>query len=87
MSLRATGILPQAVYQVQIYSILKTTPVMSLVLVGVWGSVSTFAVLSIGFWFDKIGRRNALVSLEGPIDLVLCRLIILICYSSFPMQS
>ncbi|KIW78336.1 hypothetical protein Z517_08171 [Fonsecaea pedrosoi CBS 271.37] len=57
---QATGILPQAVYQVQIYTLLKTTPVMSLVLVGVWGSVSTFAVLSLGFWFDKIGRRNAL---------------------------
>ena len=58
---RATGILPQAVYQVQIYSLLKTTAVMSLVLVGVWGTVSTFAVVSIGFWFDRLGRRSALV--------------------------
>ncbi|OQV05524.1 hypothetical protein CLAIMM_10251 [Cladophialophora immunda] len=56
---QATGILPQSVYQVQIYSLLKTTAVMSLVLVGVWGTVSTFAVLSLGFWFDRIGRRNA----------------------------
>jgi hypothetical protein len=61
---RATGILPQAVYQVQIYTLLRTTAVMSLVLVGVWGSVSTFAVLSLGFWFDRIGRRNALVSFQ-----------------------
>ncbi|KEF56408.1 uncharacterized protein A1O9_07989 [Exophiala aquamarina CBS 119918] len=57
---QATGILPQAVYQVQIYQLLQTTAVMSLVLVGVWGTVSTFAVLSIGFWFDRMGRRNAL---------------------------
>ncbi|KIX10172.1 uncharacterized protein Z518_01253 [Rhinocladiella mackenziei CBS 650.93] len=57
---QATGILPQSVYQVQIYSLLKTTAVMSLVLVGVWGAVSIFAVLSLGFWFDRIGRRNAL---------------------------
>ncbi|KIV89131.1 hypothetical protein PV10_08728 [Exophiala mesophila] len=61
---QATGILPQSVYQVQIYTLLGTGPVMSLVLVGVWGSVSTFAVLSLGFWFDRIGRRNALVCAE-----------------------
>lgn len=59
---RATGILPQVTYQVKIYQLLQTTALMSLVLVGVWGSVSTFAILSLGFWFDKIGRRNALVS-------------------------
>ncbi|KAH8810647.1 MFS transporter [Xylogone sp. PMI_703] len=57
---QATGILPQVTYQVKIYQLLHTTEIMSLVLVGVWGSVSTFAILSLGFWFDKIGRRNAL---------------------------
>lgn len=60
---RCTGIIPLTFYQVFIYQTLGADAVLSLVLTGVWGTVSTVSVLTLGFFFDKIGRRNALVCL------------------------
>lgn len=57
---QCTGIIPLSNYQVFIYQTLGTNAVLSLVLTGVWGTVSVTSVCTLGFWFDKIGRRNGL---------------------------
>jgi MFS family permease len=57
---RCTGIIPLSNCQVIIYQKIGASPVLSLLLTGVWGTVSCFSVLTLGFWVDKIGRRNAL---------------------------
>jgi hypothetical protein len=62
MIFRCTGIIPLTFYQVVIYQSLGASAVLSLVLTGVWGTVSTISILTLGFFIDRMGRRNSLVS-------------------------
>lgn len=54
-----TGIIPLQNYQVFIYQICGFDAVMSLVLVGIWGTVVCIAVACMSPWFDRIGRRKS----------------------------
>ncbi|OAL27292.1 hypothetical protein AYO22_03567 [Fonsecaea multimorphosa] len=54
-----TGIIPLQNYQVFIYQICGFDAVMSLVLVGIWGTVVIIAVACMSPWFDRIGRRSS----------------------------
>ena len=52
-----TGIIPLQNYQVVIYQICGFSAVMSLILIGIWGTVVCIAVACMSPWFDRIGRR------------------------------
>lgn len=62
---RFTGIIPLAGYQVIIYQMIGTDQLHSLIFTVVWGIVTTAGAGLGGFWLDKVGRRNALVSVIG----------------------
>lgn len=52
-----TGIIPLQNYQVFIYQLCGFDSVMSLILIGIWGTVICIAVACMSPWFDRIGRR------------------------------
>ncbi len=54
-----TGIIPLQNYQVIIYGICGISSTMTLVLIGVWGTVVCVAVACMSPWFDRIGRRQS----------------------------
>lgn len=61
-----TGIIPLQNYQVFIYQVCGFGPVMSLILVGIWGTMGVVAVLTLSPFFDRLGRRKMIV---GTFDL------------------
>lgn len=58
-----TGIIPLQNYQVILYGQLGMSPVMSLILTGVYGTVGSISALYAAFCFDKVGRRVTIVCL------------------------
>lgn len=78
---QCTGVVPISNYQDFIYQSMNFSPVLSLVLLGMWGTTSTISVLTTGFWFDKLGRRNGLFLAYG---IMIPAIAILVgCWSSF----
>jgi MFS family permease len=59
-------------YQVVIYQTIGFSNVMSLVFTGIFGTVSTSAVVTLGFLFDRIGRRGSLFMAYGIMIPGLC---------------
>lgn len=78
---QCTGVIPISNYQVFIYQSMNFSPVMSLVLLGMWGTTSTISVITTAFWFDKIGRRNGLFMAYGM--MIPATAILVGCWSSF----
>lgn len=70
-----TAVIPLQNYQFILYSALGLTNKMSLILVGVWGTVGVLCSAPGAWYFDTLGRRRAFFIAMGimlPASILLC---------------